>query len=160
MGCVAGFYAQVSMAGRSMNRLWHKMVAAAVGSCIHVCRGSWGATGISLSKGTDRGAVLSRADGTSAADRLALLSSSFSYSLLRVLFIGNSPSHRICISLALLFPQHSSISVPGGIHCSPQARLCLCWDDIHLLSSGLNCSTSHHLRHVCNFTRSPCAYAY
>lgn len=55
-GCVAGFYAQVSMAGRSMNRLWHKMVAAAVGSCIHVCRGSRGATGISLSRETGRGA--------------------------------------------------------------------------------------------------------
>lgn len=126
-GCVAGFYAQVSMAGRSMNRLWHKMVAAAVGSCIHVCRGSRGATGISLSKETGRGADPPRADGTSAAERLALLSSLFSFSLLRLLFIGNSPSHRICISSsALLFPQHSSVSVLGGIHCSPQACLRLC----------------------------------
>lgn len=66
---------QVSMAGRSMERLWHKMAAAAVGFCIHVCRGSGGATGISvsLSKETGRGAALPRGDCTSTAEHLVVI---------------------------------------------------------------------------------------
>lgn len=63
-----------------------------------------------------------------------LLSSSFS-------------SSRLSISLSLPFPQHSSVSISvlGGILCSPPACLRLCWDDIHLVRRRFHCSTSHHL---------------
>lgn len=157
LGLMWQLYAQVSVAGRSMNRLWHKMAATAVGSCIHVYRGSWGATGISvsLSKETGRGAALPKGDGPSTAEHLAVILTFF------LLLTSTSPlsGDSLSPSLHLLtspFPQHSSVSISvlGGICCSPQACLCLCWDDIHLVRREFHCSTSHHLHRACNFTRS------
>lgn len=63
------------MAWTSVNRLWHKMAAPAVGACIHVYRGNCGATGISvpLSKEADRGAAPPRGDGTSRVEHLTVI---------------------------------------------------------------------------------------
>lgn len=124
---------QVSMAKRSMNRLWHKMAATAVGSRIQVYRGSWGATGmsVSLSKETGRGAALPSGDSISKAEHLAVNLN---------LFSPLSHFHGSFLLTVLKSLWHSSVSISalGGIYYPPQACLRLCWDDIHLFQEGVS----------------------
>lgn len=137
-GDVAASTLLVSEAGRSMNRLWHKM--AAVGSmCTEAAQ-------VQL-------ASVCRYQRRQAEELLSLgptgwTSRSRSYFpplSLETLSLSPSMSLHLLISPSLPQPSSSSVSIPAlrGICCSPQACLCLCWDDIHLVGrGGFHCSTS------------------
>lgn len=135
-------YTQVSTAVRSMNRLWHEMAAAAVGSCIHVYRGSWGATGISvsLSKETGRGAALPGGHGTSAAEHLAVILTFFSLFFFLTStgpLSGNSLPRRHSISLSLHFPKTAlSPSRFSREPAVPRRPVCASAEMISILSGG------------------------
>lgn len=95
----------LSVASRCVNRLWQEMAPTAVGSCIQVYGGSWGATGISffVIKG-DRRRSFSPQGGQHKQGRT---SRSHSYFLLLPHICGSSPwefSLAVSPSPYLLFP--------------------------------------------------------
>lgn len=138
------------MSGRSMNRFGHKMAAAAVGACIPVYRGSWGATGISvsLSKETGREAALPGGDSTSMAEHPTVILTSFF--LLLLLFLTSMTLSASSQSPYLSISRHGSVSRGNPLFPTGLFVPLLRWHP-SCQEGGCHCSTSYHMR---NFRRS------
>lgn len=98
-GLCGKLYAQVSMAGRSMNRLWHKMAATAVGSCMCTEAAEVQLASVCRYQRIQAEELLS--PGVTAQPRLNILQSFLLFSF---------PSLLLLWKLSLLLPIHLLIS--------------------------------------------------